>query len=170
MTAPSPKLAREQRHEAMRRTLRRLLHEHDVPLEQLALDLGVSRQLLARYLSDAEGAELHAADLEGLPPLVRRPIVEALAETLGCTLADLPDAEAPLSDVRMLATTARESGEVVAAYGDALADGSLTADEARVVEGRCDLALAAFASLRLRMRAVRRSRCEGVRVIEGGKR
>jgi hypothetical protein len=163
LVAPALDAVNRRRETAKR--LRSLFVEHDVSVPQVALDLGIATQGLQRALDpDDDGKHIRAADIEALPPVVRRAFVEHLARGLGCVVADAPRAaEDSGCDLSLIAHVAKELGEVVPKQLAALADGHLDAAEAREVVSECDEAMRALASLRESLMGVIRDRVRVVR-------
>lgn len=127
--------------------------------------LGVSRAYLRKLRTAGSGRSLAACDLTALPRPVALVLLAELASQMGCGLAPLPAAAEETSDVAAMGKLAKESGEALAALGEALADGYLTASEATAVEREMDDVMAAAAWVKHRMRRVQRERVSGVRVV-----
>jgi hypothetical protein len=166
--AVSEATLRSKRADAWREKLRGWFAAHDLSVEQWAEKSGVGQTRAHQMYSHRGGAALPVHDIETLPEQVRREVVEALAGSLGCTLAAIPgadDLDVMASDVLRLATVAKESSDVVASYASAIADASISAAEAETIERECTEAMQAFATLRERARSVRKERVVGVRVL-----
>lgn len=161
----SAKAARAARQDAWRARLRRAFGDHDAAVEHWADDCGVSHSRAHKSVSHEGGSEMQLGDVETLPWLVRKDIVEALAQTLGCTIAELGEAVDISSDVALLGRVAAQTGSAVAALGLAMADGRLDAVEAAEIDRKCTEAIQALAAVRLRARMVQRERVVGVRVL-----
>lgn len=167
----SPLVARAERRERWRQRLKRAVDALDVADEALAGCIGVSRARLRHWLSPEREDAIPVADVEALPIEARRALAEALAESCGCTLAELPSSSVePLSDVRLLADTVRGTSAAVAGYADAIADGTIDADESTRIERLATEAIRALATMRLRARQGVRERAVSVRVLDGGRR
>ena len=138
--------------------------ESGLPETKLAERLGCNRKALRRYRDKEHTAQLPVAILAGLPSEVRRPLIEQLAELEGCRLAEVPDLADVAGDVRTCGAAAKECGEVVTAYGEALADGHLTAREAEGVRREIREAIAVLLAADARLAVVERERVVGVRV------
>lgn len=140
LRALTPAEDRARRKVAWKRVVRSLLAEHDVSQAQLALDLGLAPAQLQRQLDvGSDNDHLRLADIEALPPVVRRAVVARLADTLGCIVADAPAAaEDGGCDITLIAQIAREAGDVVSKQAEACADGRLHAAEAADVRREVD--------------------------------
>lgn len=164
----STKTQRAQRRDSWRAIVRRSFVDHEESVERWAEHAGVGRTVAHQVVSHDGGAELQVADVETLPEAVRLDVVEALARTCGRTLSVLPtadDIEAFGSDVERLGRMAEQLSAAIAEYARAIADGTITAVEAERVEAKCTQAMQALATIRERVRLVRRERVVGVRVL-----
>lgn len=112
------------------------------------------------YANDAEikrvipldtAIEIDAFNMRaGKPP---RLIALAAAE-LGLFLAQAPRVEADRGDVVSLCAITRESAEAIAHFSEALSDGDISPDEARVLRRDLADAIAAFAAADARLKLI----------------
>lgn len=95
---------------------------------------GVSHQLLDRSVARDGDKSLHLADLLAAPQAVRHAVAQLLIGEGHC-IAELPAAAPCPDDLSLLASHVRETSAAQLALVEAMADGSVSADEgARLVE------------------------------------
>lgn len=138
----------------------------DSELSEVAIaeTAGVNRKSLRRWRSPLERATVPLSVLSRLPREVQRRVLEAMAASIGYGLAELPACVDVTSDIQRTARLAQESGECLAAWADAMADGSLTAAESDRVEREADDLIRAALSIKARCRVARRERVVGVQL------
>ena len=115
-------------------------------LEAASMITRVHMARLGRYGTphDPDFAGIDVAldlELDAGEPLV----TAAMAALNGCILIPIPRATGDTRWLRRLSETARETGEAVAALGEALADGEITADEAPALRAEVADAIRALA-------------------------
>lgn len=142
--------------------VRRAIHSSGLSVAEVARQIRVPSSKLHAVLAGHH--HLPAYWLERLPLSVLLPLLVEVAHGHGLGLALMLEGGSVLSDVRALSQVARECGEAAGAFGDAIADGVLTAAEADTVEREADEAIRALLALKLRAREARRERVSGVRL------
>lgn len=141
-----PKVDRAQRKKLAKRWVREALQTVGAARDVVAAHLGKAKGRFARELEpDDEGAAVQLETVIGLPPAARRIITEELAALDGCALAELPDPEwASPDELRRQARLTRELMEVAAHHAESVADGRITAQEAKHGRARVREAIAAL--------------------------
>jgi hypothetical protein len=154
-----PVADRLERERLVARAMQRGLAECDAPETLLAAQLD-TRPRRVRAWRDAHSSEsVPAAQLLGLPPVVRRPVVALLAESLGCSLVDLPESPEVANDARLSdAAAAAASGTAQAVAALAAAAGADDLDEASAdrIDAVCAAAVSALLLARETVRTRRR--------------
>ena len=135
-------------------------------LSELALSevLGVNRKTVRRWRSQREAATPTLEALSRMPADGLRVVLEALAASIGCGLTDLPGSAEPGTDLDRLSAHLRESGELTAAYAEAIQDGHVSAHEAEVLEREALDVERTARAIRAWCAAIKRERVMGVRV------
>ena len=163
-TAPlcsDPRADRQERETLVARALARGWAETPATQELIAAQLHTRPARVRAWLDTHSGESVPVAMLLGLPPVVARPVIALLAESLGCALAELPDAQAVEgARLRVVSSAAKETGEAVAKLVAAAASETLTDGEADAIERELSDAIAALVagaeSVRTRRRKVTR--------------
>lgn len=152
-----PVLDRKRREADVAKALSRGFAETRATQQQLAADLDTRPSRVRAWMDPHSSESVPSAQLLGLPPVVRRPVVALLAESLGCALVDLPDPEAgERARLAGAAAAAKESGEAVARLVSAAASDTLTDGEADAIERECSEAIAALVAAKEGVRTRRR--------------
>lgn len=166
----SPLRDRGERQERYARLLRRALDQAESSPAVVCDGLGVSETMLAKYTNHASPTTLQASDVEALPLVVARRILDEAADAHGWAVVERPDpAESTRGGLRRHARLVRELADVTAAHAEALADGHLTAEEAEGLRREIDEALAELLALRELCRSAERERVIGLglRAVDG---
>lgn len=139
--------------------------KHECPSrDMVAAILGTPRTRFARELDpEEEEVPVQLQTVIGLPPAARVRVTEELAALDGRALAELPDPEwATPDELRRQARLTRELLEVAAHRAEAIADGRITAAEARAGRQRVREAMAVLLSLDAQYEQAERERVIGV--------
>ncbi|MEM9067148.1 MAG: phage regulatory CII family protein [Myxococcota bacterium] len=143
----SPEEDRAARKREASRLFARAMHEADASTEVVAAQLGVKARHLRRYWDPDRPEMVPLADVLGLPPAVRRVILEALADIDGFTLVEAPPSSEVIGTLARIADMARETGEALVTSASAVSDGYVDAREARDIIKECRDARAAIAAV-----------------------
>lgn len=163
----TPAEDRARRKAALARFVRSSLLEHDCSLALLSHALGVSAALVSRMLDHEDDSKhLIAADIEALPPVVRRAVVGRLAESLGCVLGDMPPAEGFSTDLGLLSRVVKETAEVATKHADALQDQHIDPVEAEMIMREATEAIGALQTLHRRCSQAVRERGSPLRSVK----
>lgn len=122
-----------------------LVHDHPGGASALARVLGKNAATLSHEVSpNYPTAKLGLVDAVALSVHTRDPrILNAFASRMGCMVVPLPEASGDLDSFQAVAAAARAFGELAASVADAVADGSVSANELREVEAEAGELMAA---------------------------
>lgn len=158
-----PHDARENRIAEIGAVVRAAMAEERASYDVVAAFLGISPSELKRCVAPSSGRHLSLADAAGLPPAVLRRVVDHLADTLGCVVVEVPEADSGQNDLRLMARLQRKSAEAVAAGLDSIADGYVTRGEGKVLGAACTEAIRHLVGVREIARMAVRECVAGVR-------
>lgn len=147
------------------RILDRCLEEAGESEVAVAAQIGCSRTTLRAFrgLTDGRPKSIDVADVERLPTFARRRLLEELCAVDGLGVVELPAADDIASDIGTLGRLAKESGDVLAAFGASISDGVLLAQEARDTRAEIRELIALLLGLDQRLALVERERVDGIR-------
>lgn len=126
----SPEHDRREREQLVARAVSEGLAECAQADTWIAAQLSAKRSHVARWRDPGSGQSIPGAQILGLPPLARRRVIEVLAISLGCALAELPAASSVGNDLALAIALQRETSEAVSSLLAAIADGAITRIEA----------------------------------------
>lgn len=136
----------------------------DLTMLALAADVGCSQQAIQRMEDESDtGHPVHADVL--LAPLVVKEAARAMCREAGMIAIEIPPAAIGSEALARVAAIARESGEVVSAAIESLADGVITDSENERICAEIDDAIASMAKLRKSLELARGQTVASVRSI-----
>ena len=117
------------------RILGRSMRDAGISASTVAHSIGVSPRRVC-CLADPANAQINltVADLVCMPFIVRVPVAQFVAKSIGCVLVAAPENDGKDIDLRAIADLQRETAEAVTRTLNAFADGNLDADEALALE------------------------------------